>query len=138
VVQIALVLLRPGAPAVVVLGLSALAGVGVAAAHVLPWAMIPDCVEWDEMHTGARHEGVFYSLVMLAQKAATGLALLFIGLALEWSGYVPNAAVQARSALNAIRAMAGPGPALLGKGSHRPREPPPSARRAGTASRGGG
>jgi glycoside/pentoside/hexuronide:cation symporter, GPH family len=113
VVQIALVLLRPGAPAVVVLGLSALAGVGVAAAHVLPWAMIPDCVEWDEMHTGARHEGVFYSLVMLAQKAATGLALLFIGLALEWSGYVPNAAVQARSALNAIRAMAGPGPALL-------------------------
>ena len=112
-VQIALVLLHPGAPAAAVLGLSALAGVGVAAAHVLPWAMIPDCVEWDEMRTGARHEGVFYSLVMLVQKAATGLALLAIGLALEWSGYVPNAAAQSPGALNAIRAIAGPGPALL-------------------------
>lgn len=112
-VQIAMVLLRPGTPATVVLTLSALAGVGVSAAHVLPWAMIPDSVEWDEMHTGARHEGVFYSLVMLAQKAATGLALLVIGLALEWAGYVPNATVQPTAALNAIRAMTGPGPALL-------------------------
>jgi GPH family glycoside/pentoside/hexuronide:cation symporter len=113
VVQIALVLLRPGPPIAAVIGLSALAGIGVAAAHVLPWAMIPDSVEWDEMYTGARHEGVFYSLVMLAQKAAMGLALLFIGLALEWTGYVPHAARQAPSALNAIRAMTGPVPALL-------------------------
>jgi len=112
-VQIVMVLVRPGTPAALVLGLSALAGVGVSAAHVLPWAMIPDSVEWDEVHTGARHEGVFYSLVMLAQKAATGLALLGIGLALDWAGYVPNAATQTPAALNAIRAMTGPGPALL-------------------------
>lgn len=113
VVQITLVLLSPGTPLAVILVLCALAGIGVAAAHVLPWAMIPDTIEWDEMQTGQRHEGMFYSLVMLMQKAATGLALFFVGLALDWSRYVPNAEVQPARALNAIRAFTGPVPAGL-------------------------
>lgn len=132
IVQIVLVLLNPSSPLLVVLGLAALAGIGVAAAHVLPWAMIPDTVEWDELRTGERHEGMFYSLILLMQKAATGLALFFVGLALDWAGYVPNAEVQPASALMAIRVMTGPVPALLlcggmafavlfpiGRGTHR-------------------
>jgi GPH family glycoside/pentoside/hexuronide:cation symporter len=113
VVQIVLTLIQPGAPFALILLLCALAGVGVAAAHVLPWAMIPDTVEWDELRTGRRHEGMFYSLVMLAQKAAAGLAMPLIGVALEWSGYVPTAAVQPPRALDAIRVLAGPVPAAL-------------------------
>ena len=34
-------------------------------AHILPWSIIPDAVEWDELNTGERHEGMFYSLVTL-------------------------------------------------------------------------
>ena len=112
-VQITLVMLGPTTPLPVILALCALAGIGVGAAHILPWAMIPDTVEWDEMQTGQRHEGMFYSLVMLIQKAAVGLALFLVGLALEWSRYVPNAEIQPDSALLAIRAFAGPVPALL-------------------------
>jgi GPH family glycoside/pentoside/hexuronide:cation symporter len=93
--------------------MGALAGVGVAAAHVLPWSIIPDSVEWDELQTGQRHEGMFYSLVMLMQKAASGLALPLVGLALQWAGYAPNAMVQKPSALTAIRVMTGPVPALF-------------------------
>jgi len=113
IVQVVLVLLNPGTPLWLVLGLAALAGIGVAAAHVLPWAMIPDTVEWDELRTGERHEGMFYSLIMLMQKAATGLALFLVGLALDSAGYLPNAEVQPASALMAIRVMTGPVPALL-------------------------
>lgn len=50
---------------------------------------------------------------MLAQKGATGLALFLVGLALEGSGYVANAAVQTPGALGAIRLMTGPIPAIL-------------------------
>jgi len=112
-VQIVLVMLGPGVHLAAVFGLCVLAGIGVSAAHVLPWSIIPDAVEWDELHTGARHEGMFYSLVMLMQKGASGLALLVIGAALDWSGYVPNADIQPTLALTAIRALTGPLPALL-------------------------
>jgi GPH family glycoside/pentoside/hexuronide:cation symporter len=113
VVQIVLVSLGPTTRFSVILVLSTLAGIGVAAAHVLPWAMIPDAVEWDELQTGQRHEGMFYSLVMLIQKAATGLALFLLGLALDWSGYVANADQQPISAVTAIRVFTGPVPAVL-------------------------
>jgi len=112
-VQLVLVLVAPGTPAAVIYALGALAGVGVAAAHVLPWAIIPDTVEWDEAHTGQRHEGMFYSLVMLAEKAAAGLALGAVGVALDWAGYIPNAVVQPARALTAIRVLTGPVPAAL-------------------------
>ena len=112
-VQIVLVLTNPGTSPTVIFGLAALAGIGVSAAHVLPWAIIPDAIEWDELQTGQRHEGMFYSLLMLMQKAATGLALFLLGMALDWSGYVPNAAVQSNRALMTIRAFTGPVPALL-------------------------
>lgn len=112
-VQIALILTNSGTRPLVVFGLAALAGVGVSAAHVLPWAIIPDAIEWDELQTGQRHEGIFYSLLTLMQKAASGLALFLLGMALDWSGYVPHAATQSKRALITIRAFTGPVPALL-------------------------
>ena len=111
--QIILVLMLPTVSTIVIIVLCCLAGIGVSAAHVLPWAIIPDAVEWDELQTGQRHEGMFYSLVMLAQKAASGLAIFVVGLLLEWSGYVANAQTQTPNALLTIRAVAGGFPAIL-------------------------
>ncbi len=62
-VQLVLVTLSSSTPLEVILSLCVLAGIGVGAAHVLPWSIIPDAVEWDEWQTGERHEGIFYSLV---------------------------------------------------------------------------
>ena len=70
-----MITLNPGTPLPVILGLCVLAGIGVSAAHVLPWSIIPDAVEWDEWQTGERHEGMFYSLVTLAQKVASSIAI---------------------------------------------------------------
>jgi len=112
-VQVVLILLRPGAPLSAVLGLAALAGIGLSAAHIIPWSIIPDAVEWDELTTGRRHEGTFYSLVSLMQKVASSLALPLALLALDRTGYVPNALQQGGSTLMAIRLLVGVLPVLL-------------------------
>ncbi len=93
--------------------LCVMAGIGVSAAHVLPWALIPDVVEWGEWETGQRHEGMFYSLIMLAQKIASSVAVPLALLLLDVTGYVPNAAQQPPGALWGIRLIIGPIPAMM-------------------------
>jgi GPH family glycoside/pentoside/hexuronide:cation symporter len=112
-VMITLIVISPSWGLPVVYSLAALAGVGVGAVHVLPWSMIPDAIEWDELETGQRHEGMFYSLVTLFRKVSSSIALPLILLVLEWSGYVSNAAVQAPQAVTAIRFLMGPVPSVL-------------------------
>jgi GPH family glycoside/pentoside/hexuronide:cation symporter len=97
----------------VILTLCALAGIGVAAAHVLPWAILPDAIEWDEYQTGERHEGMFYSLTTLARKIASSVALPVVLLLLDASGYVPNTPQQSPAALWGIRSVIGPIPGLM-------------------------
>ena len=113
IVQIVLITLNPSSGIYLILSLCILAGIGVGAAHVLPWAIIPDAIEWDEWRTGERHEGMFYSLVTLAQKVASSIAIPLALLLLEITGYVPNAAQQPSSALLGIRVLIGPIPAML-------------------------
>lgn len=113
VVQLVMVSLNASTGLVWLLGLCFLAGIGVSAAHVLPWSILPDAIEWDEWHTGARHEGMFYSLIMLMQKIASSIAIPLILLLLDATGYAPNAAQQLPSALFGIRLVVGPVPAVL-------------------------
>ncbi|UCH09702.1 MAG: MFS transporter, partial [Fidelibacterota bacterium] len=113
VVQIALISLNPATGLNILLVLCVLAGIGVAAAHVLPWAILPDTVEWGEWQSGERNEGMLYSLVTLIRKVATSLAVPMVGVLLEFTGYVPNVAQQADSALLGIRIAIGPIPAVL-------------------------
>jgi len=113
VVQIALIFLGPSSSIALILFMAVLAGIGISAAHVLPWAMIPDAIEWGERQTGERYEGMFYSLVTLIRKVATSLAVPAVGLILEFTGYVPNTLQQPPGALLGIRIVIGPIPALL-------------------------
>jgi GPH family glycoside/pentoside/hexuronide:cation symporter len=112
-VQLVLITLGPTTGLPLILFLCVLAGLGVAAAHVLPWAIIPDTIEWGEWQTGKRHEGMLYSLVTLIRKATGSLAVPAVGLILEFTGYVPNADVQPTNALWGIRIAFGPIPAVL-------------------------
>ena len=113
VVQIMLITVTAASPLFYLLSLCVLAGLGVGAAHVLPWAMIPDAIEVDELKTGERHEGMFYSLVTLLGKVTTSIAVPLTLAVLDLSGYIPNAAEQPRSTLTGIRLVVGPIPAVL-------------------------
>jgi GPH family glycoside/pentoside/hexuronide:cation symporter len=113
VVMIVLVLVGPQTPFWVIMLLCIMAGIGVSAAQVLPWAIIPDAIEWDEWKTFERHEGMFYSLITLMGKIANSIAIPLSLMVLEFTGYQAGAAVQPDSAMMGIRLVIGPIPAVL-------------------------
>jgi GPH family glycoside/pentoside/hexuronide:cation symporter len=98
--------------------LAALAGSGIATAYVLPWSMVPDIIEYDEVRSGQRREGSYYAFASFFQKLATGAALWAMGQALALTGYVtpPTSGplpVQPSEAVQAIRFFMGPVPVAL-------------------------
>jgi GPH family glycoside/pentoside/hexuronide:cation symporter len=98
--------------------LAGLSGSGIATAYVLPWAMIPDVVEHDELRSGQRREGSYYAFASFFQKLATGAALWGMGMALSLTGYItpPSSGalpVQPIQAVDAIRFFIGPVPTVL-------------------------
>ena len=113
IVQLLLISVGPSVTFSVVVFLCILAGIGVGAAHVLPWSILPDAIEWDEYQTGERHEGVFYSLITLMHKIASSVAIPLTAVMLEITNYIPNSAQQPESALLGIRILMGPVPAVL-------------------------
>lgn len=115
-VQGGLFFLQPGQN-VLLYGLCFAASFGVATTYLIPWSMLPDVVELDELQTGRRREGVFYSFMTLLQKMGLALGLFLVGIALELAGFVastPGGPIpeQPQSALLAIRIAIGPLPTL--------------------------
>jgi GPH family glycoside/pentoside/hexuronide:cation symporter len=98
--------------------LAVLAGIGIATAYFLPWAMIPDVIELDELKTGQRREGSFYAFAAFFQKLGTGLVIWIFGTILDSRGYItPELGqplpVQPAAAVEAIRWAMGLVPAVL-------------------------
>lgn len=102
--------------------LAGLSGFGIATVYVVPWAMIPDIIEHDEINTSQRREGSFYAFASFFQKLGTGFALWVMGQVLAMSGYITPTLgeplpVQPASAVFAIRLFMSLIPvALLGIG----------------------
>jgi len=117
VALVSMFFLRPGQTALI-FGLGAVAGIGVSVGYLVPWSMIPDVVEMDELETGQRREGVFYGFFVFFQKFGLALALLASSSVLQLAGYV-NATtanptpVQPASALLALRTIIGPASAAF-------------------------
>ena len=97
--------------------LAIMAGVGVSTAFLIPWSMIPDVIDLDELNTGQRREGVFYGFMVLLQKIGLAVGLFLVGQSLSLSGFIETvpgqpAPIQPDSALNTIRLAIGPMPTL--------------------------
>jgi len=80
------------------------AGLFMGAIPVMFWAMVPDTVEYGQWRSGVRDEAIVMALLQLAMKAATGVGVGILGIALGAAGYVANQA-QTPEALEAISAM---------------------------------
>ena len=116
IAQAGLFLLQPGQIALMYV-LAVLAGFGVSVAYLIPWSMVPDVIELDELRTGQRREGIFYGFMVLLQKMGLALALFLVGISLEASGFIERVVgepvpTQPDSALLAIRIAIGPLPTL--------------------------
>jgi glycoside/pentoside/hexuronide:cation symporter, GPH family len=121
IAELGLVLLQPTQTGLL-WPLAVLAGMGVSTAYLIPWSMMPDVIELDELQTGERHEGLYYSLMVLLQKFGLALGLFLVGKALDLAGYLPSSAgqplpIQPELALLAVRLTVSAVPAVcLGLG----------------------
>ncbi len=98
--------------------MAVLIGISVSAAHVLPDAIFPDVIDWDELRTGKRREGVYYGAKNFIRKLTTAFAIFLILQTLGWIGYQspPDGVThfaQSASTLLGIRILAGPLGTLL-------------------------
>jgi GPH family glycoside/pentoside/hexuronide:cation symporter len=117
VVQLLIFTVQPG-QITYLLVLSMLAGISVSTAHVLPDALFPDVIEWDELRTGRRQEGIYYGVKNFVRKMTGALAIFIALQVLGWFGYQapPEGATtfqQSWTTLMAIRILIGPFGAVL-------------------------
>ncbi|MBN1519212.1 MAG: MFS transporter [Spirochaetales bacterium] len=91
----------------------AFAGIGLGFGYALPFAMVPDTVEYDAVTTGKRKEGAFYGMWTFIAKVGTATAVVLTGLLLQWAGYSADLAAQSGATLSMIRWLIGPIPAVV-------------------------
>lgn len=112
IVQFMIFTIQPG-ETTYLLVIAALAGIGVSAAYTLPDSMFADVIEWDELRTRRRQEGIFFGIRTLIRKL-TGALVIFTTLQLLGiSGYIspPEGTLQftqTDSALQMIRVLVSP------------------------------
>jgi GPH family glycoside/pentoside/hexuronide:cation symporter len=117
VVQALIILIQPGQRTAILL-MAFLAGLSVSTAHVLPDALFPDVLEWDELRTGQRRDGLYYGLKTFIRKI-TGAIAIFLALqtlnAFDYQTPPTGAVVfqQAPQTLTAIRFLTGPAGSIL-------------------------
>ena len=98
--------------------MAVMAGMGVSTAYLIPWSMIPDVIELDELQTGQRREGIFYGFMVLLQKFGLAFGLFLVGNTLQAYGFKEAVSgqsslpIQPESALLAIRIAVGPIPTV--------------------------
>jgi GPH family glycoside/pentoside/hexuronide:cation symporter len=98
--------------------LAVMVGAGLSTAYLVPWSMLPDVVDLDELNTGQRREGIFCGLMVQLQKIAVAISLFLVGKLLDSAGFIPTSSgqlsvTQPESALWAIRWLMGPVPAIV-------------------------
>jgi glycoside/pentoside/hexuronide:cation symporter, GPH family len=104
---------KPGNISVYLMAMTALAGVGLSAVLLFPWAMLPDVVEFDELNTGRRREGLIYALFTFGQKIAGSIGVFSNAIVASVFGYRQGVIEQSATTVSAIRWMAGPVAALV-------------------------
>jgi GPH family glycoside/pentoside/hexuronide:cation symporter len=94
------------------------AGLGFGAANAIPWAIVADVVEEDELKTGKRREGIYFGYLVFFRKLASALAIFVVGQVLSMADFVSSTGgsafvEQPESALLALRFFVGGAPAIM-------------------------
>jgi len=84
-----------------------LLGISISPVGFMPWAMLPDITDVDELMTGRRREGIYVGFMTFLRKISAGLALALLGFSLDIAKYDPELTfeTQHESAVLAIRIL---------------------------------
>lgn len=102
----------PPTASVAIYAVACVAGMGFSSQWVCPHSMMPDVIEYDELVSGERREGLFYGMNTMVGKITGALGTAMVGWSLSLFGYVENA-VQTETALLGIRIAYAIIPAIL-------------------------
>jgi sugar (glycoside-pentoside-hexuronide) transporter len=83
---------------------AAIGGVGYAAADMIPWSMLGEVVDEDELRTGERREGLYFGLFTFLRKLGGAAAVALGLLVLDSSGFAANQP-QSQATLTTIRVL---------------------------------
>jgi sugar (glycoside-pentoside-hexuronide) transporter len=83
---------------------AAIGGVGYAAADMIPWSMLGEVVDEDELRSGERREGLYFGLFTFLRKLGGASAVAIALWVLELSGYT-NDQPQSEETLTTIRVL---------------------------------
>ncbi|MEM9806642.1 MAG: MFS transporter, partial [Cyanobacteria bacterium P01_D01_bin.56] len=100
-------LLQPG-QIVAMYTVGLIIGAGLSTFYLVPFAMLPDVIDDEELRTGERQEGIFISLMVFLQKMGVAIAIFLSGWMLDWAGHMGP-----ETRLSVIRLLASAGPSLL-------------------------
>jgi GPH family glycoside/pentoside/hexuronide:cation symporter len=94
------------------------AGMGFGAAQAVPWAIVADVVEADELKTGKRREGIYAGYLVFFRKLASAFSIFVVGQVLGITGFISSTTgsvyiEQPTSALWALRIFVGVIPAIM-------------------------
>ncbi len=84
--------------------LVAFIGFGSGAGGILFWSMLPDTIEYGEVHTGVRSESSLYGFMTFAQKGSIAFAIIILGLVLDFIGFQANE-VQSDTTISNMKAI---------------------------------
>tara|TARA_Y100000389_G_scaffold48641_1_gene43943 strand:+ start:5041 stop:6396 length:1356 start_codon:yes stop_codon:yes gene_type:complete len=84
--------------------LVAFIGFGSGAGGILFWSMLPDTIEYGEVHTGVRSESSLYGFMTFAQKGSIAFAIIILGIVLDFIGFQANE-VQSEVTISNMKAI---------------------------------
>lgn len=113
VMLLGILLYEPSQPRAWIFVLCALSGIGYAVADLMPWAMLGDVIDEDELYGGERRDGMYAGFFTFVRKLGGALGVAVAGFALEQAGFMRGGMEQEESALTAIRLLSSIGPILF-------------------------
>ena len=107
--------IQPDWPRWIVFSAAATAAVGFTVCDLMPWAMLGDVIDEDELETGERREGIFVGFFMFLRKLGGATGVLLVAAVLEFIGYDATVPPEAQTELTVqtIRALTSFGPSLF-------------------------
>jgi oligogalacturonide transporter len=100
-------------PGYLLLGAVILAGLGRGALNYIPWNVYNYIADVDQIVTAKRREGSFAGVMTFIRKAAQAVAVMFVGIVIEWGGFVSGSETQSTEAIHTIVTVMVIGPIVL-------------------------
>ncbi len=97
------------APEYIIIIVCTLGAIGGSASSFVPWTLLPDLPDTNEMITGQKNAGIYAGMSTFVRKFSSGFAVFIIGIAIDFFGYIESSAdvvvVQSDSVILGIKIL---------------------------------